>query len=47
MLLSIGVGIVAGLGAILFDRLLGWMLHTVLESFTGGGWGRIGSRTGS
>jgi len=35
MLLSIGVGIVAGLGAILFDRLLGWMLHTVVESFTG------------
>jgi len=35
MLLSIGVGIVAGLGAILFDRLLGWTLHTVLESFTG------------
>ena len=35
MLLSIGVGIVAGLGAILFDRLLGWMLHYVLESFTG------------
>ncbi|MGE5284496.1 MAG: chloride channel protein [Actinomycetota bacterium] len=35
MLLSIGVGIVAGLGAILFDRLLGWMLHTVLQSFTG------------
>jgi CIC family chloride channel protein len=35
MLLSIGVGIVAGLGAILFDRLLGWMLHNVLESFTG------------
>ena len=35
MLLSIGVGIVAGLGAIQFDRLLGWMLHTVLESITG------------
>ena len=35
MLLSIGVGIVAGLGAILFDRLLGWMLHNVLEAFTG------------
>ncbi|MDP2658611.1 MAG: chloride channel protein [Candidatus Deferrimicrobium sp.] len=35
MLLSIGVGIVAGLGAILFDRLLGWTLHTVLESSTG------------
>ncbi|MGZ8440867.1 MAG: chloride channel protein [Candidatus Deferrimicrobiaceae bacterium] len=35
MLLTIGVGIVAGLGAILFDRLLGWTLHTVLESFTG------------
>ncbi|GAB4239599.1 MAG: chloride channel protein [Deltaproteobacteria bacterium] len=35
MLLSIGVGIVAGLGAILFDRLLGWVLHAVLESFTG------------
>jgi len=35
MLLSIGVGIVAGLGAILFDRLLGWMLHNVLGSFTG------------
>jgi CIC family chloride channel protein len=35
MLLSIGVGIVSGLGAILFDRLLGWMLHNVLESFTG------------
>jgi CIC family chloride channel protein len=35
MLLSIGVGIVAGLGAILFDRLLGWTLHTVLETFTG------------
>ncbi|MBP2689579.1 MAG: Cl-channel voltage-gated family protein [Deltaproteobacteria bacterium] len=35
MLLSIGVGIVAGLGAILFDRLLVWMLHAVLETFTG------------
>ena len=35
MLLSIGVGVVAGLGAILFDRLLGWTLHTVLETFTG------------
>ncbi|HSE15309.1 MAG TPA: chloride channel protein, partial [Candidatus Deferrimicrobium sp.] len=35
MLLSVGVGIVAGLGAILFDRLLGWTLHAVLESFTG------------
>ncbi|MBE3130861.1 MAG: hypothetical protein IMZ54_09120 [Acidobacteria bacterium] len=35
MLLSIGVGIVAGLGAILFDRLLGWTLHAVLETFTG------------
>jgi len=35
MLLSIGVGVVAGLGAILFDRLLGWMLHAALESFTG------------
>ena len=35
MLLSIGVGIVAGLGAILFDRLLGWTLRTVLEVFTG------------
>jgi CIC family chloride channel protein len=35
MLLSIGVGVVAGLGAILFDKLLGWMLHAVLESFTG------------
>ena len=35
MLLSIGVGIVAGLGAILFDRLLGWTLHTVLQAFTG------------
>ncbi|MHB8942219.1 MAG: chloride channel protein, partial [Desulfobacteria bacterium] len=35
MLLSIGVGIVAGLGAILFDRLLGWMLHAVLQPFTG------------
>jgi len=35
MLLSIGVGIVAGLGAILFDRLLGWMLHNVLEALTG------------
>jgi len=35
MLLSIGVGIVAGLGAILFDRLLGWTLHAVLESLTG------------
>jgi len=35
MLLSIGVGIVAGLGAILFDRLLGWTLHNVLEAFTG------------
>jgi CBS domain-containing protein len=35
MLLSIGVGIVAGLGAILFDRLLGWTLHVVLEAFTG------------
>jgi len=35
MLLSIGVGVVAGLGAILFDRLLGWMLRNVLEVFTG------------
>ncbi|MGB7630342.1 MAG: chloride channel protein, partial [Candidatus Deferrimicrobium sp.] len=35
MLLSIGVGIVAGLGAILFDRLLGWMLLNVLKPFTG------------
>jgi len=35
MLLSIGVGIIAGLGAILFDRLLGWTLHAVLETFTG------------
>jgi len=35
MLLSIAVGIVAGLGAILFDRLLGWMLRIVLETFTG------------
>ena len=35
MLLSIGVGIVAGLGAILFDRLLGWTLHAVLATFTG------------
>ena len=35
MFLSIGVGIVAGLGAILFDRLLGWTLHNVLEAFTG------------
>lgn len=35
MLLSIGVGVVAGLGAILFDRLLGWTLHAVLETFTG------------
>src|SRR5512143_992214 len=35
MLLSVGVGIVAGVGAILFDRLLGWTLHAVLESFTG------------
>jgi len=35
MLLSIGVGVVAGLGAILFDRLLGWTLHNVLEAFTG------------
>lgn len=35
MLLSVGVGLVAGLGAILFDRLLGWTLHTVLETFTG------------
>jgi len=35
MLLSIGVGVVAGLGAILFDRLLGWTLHAVLETLTG------------
>jgi len=35
MLLSVGVGVVAGLGAILFDRLLGWTLHNVLEAFTG------------
>lgn len=35
MLLSIGVGIVAGLGAILFDHLIGWTLRTVLESYTG------------
>lgn len=43
MLLSVGVGIVAGLGAILFDRLLGWMLHNVLESFTGYAEPRTGS----
>jgi CIC family chloride channel protein len=47
MLLSIGVGIVAGLGAILFDRLLGWMLHTVLESFTGYAEPRAGSPAAS
>lgn len=35
MLLSIGVGVVSGLGAILFDRLLGWTLHAVLETLTG------------
>ncbi len=35
MLLSIGVGIVAGLGAILFDALLAVALDTFLGSFTG------------
>jgi CIC family chloride channel protein len=43
MLLSIGVGIVAGLGAILFDRLLGWTLHSVLATFTGYAEPRAGS----
>ncbi|HEU4949461.1 MAG TPA: hypothetical protein VFT11_01750 [Candidatus Deferrimicrobiaceae bacterium] len=43
MLLSIGVGVVAGVGAILFDRLLGWMLHAVLEPFTGYAEPRAGS----
>ena len=43
MLLSIGVGIIAGLGAILFDRLLGWMLHAMLETFTGYAEPRAGS----
>jgi CIC family chloride channel protein len=47
MLLSIGVGIVAGLGAILFDRLLGWMLHAVLEAFTGYAEPREGSPAAS
>jgi len=47
MFLSIGVGIVAGLGAILFDRLLGWTLHTVLESFTGYAEPRAGSPAAS
>ena len=47
MLLSIGVGIVAGLGAILFDRLLGWTLHTVLQAFTGYAEPRAGSSAAS
>jgi CIC family chloride channel protein len=47
MLLSIGVGIVAGLGAILFDRLLGWTLHIVLETFTGYAEPRAGSPAAS
>ena len=47
MLLSIGVGIVAGLGAILFDRLLGWTLHTVLQAFTGHAEPRAGSSAAS
>ncbi len=47
MLLSIGVGIVAGLGAILFDRLLGWTLHAVLESVTGYAEPRAGSPAAS
>jgi len=47
MLLSIGVGIVAGLGAILFDRLLGWTLHIVLETFTGYAEPQAGSTSAS
>ncbi|MGZ8430104.1 MAG: chloride channel protein, partial [Candidatus Deferrimicrobiaceae bacterium] len=47
MLLSIGVGIVAGLGAILFDSLLGWTLHSVLEAVTGYAEPRAGSSSGS
>jgi CIC family chloride channel protein len=35
MFLSAGVGVVAGFGAILFDRLLGWTLHAALETATG------------
>jgi len=47
MLLSIGVGIVAGLGAILFDRLLAWTLHFVLETVTGYTEPRAGSSSES
>ena len=35
MLLSVAVGIIAGLGAILFDNLLGLILDAVLRAYTG------------